>query len=432
MARGPVPEGRPLPAGRRKVVRFPGAALSLLVLTGISLPLPGGSLQGQTAADLRREIQESQRRLEEIRNERSRLQGEMNQLRSRVRNVSSELQNIERQISASRSVVSEIDFQLEANAERIRLVTADLVRTRERARERNAILQRRLRDIYKRGPLHQVRVLLGAGSFAELLNRYRYLQIIGRYDRLLVEQVRSLEAALVEQTRELQENVAELERLRQTKLSEMAEFRQVEQDHQRMLSAFQTEERRAASRLEQLEADERRMTSLVADLDRRRVEAEARAAAAGAPAPGPSTLARGDAGALEWPVEGEILYRFGRETRPNGTVLRWNGVGIRAPRGTPVRAVRPGTVVMAGPFEGYGPTVVLSHGDGFYTLYLYLEELGVVEGRPVQAGEVVGTVGGSDTPEGARLEFQIRVPQGPGGAPQAVDPLQWLRPRGGR
>jgi septal ring factor EnvC (AmiA/AmiB activator) len=133
-----------------------------------------------------------------------------------------------------------------------------------------------------------------------------------------------------------------------------------------------------------------------------------------------------DVGTLEWPVDGPLVYRFGREVRPNGTVLRWNGVGIGAEPGTPVRAVGGGTVVLAGPFEGYGPTVVLSHGQGFYTLYLYLQEVAVLEGRSVEAGEVLGTVGGADTPEGPHVEFQIRAPQG-GGSPQAQDPLLWLR-----
>ena len=117
---------------------------------------------------------------------------------------------------------------------------------------------------------------------------------------------------------------------------------------------------------------------------------------------------------------------FGREVRPNGTVLRWNGIGIGAIPGTPVRAVKGGTVVLAGAFEGYGPTVVLSHGQGFYTLYLYLEDIGVVEGRTVAAGQVVGTVGGGATPEGPHVEFQVRAPLG-NGSPQAQDPLQWLR-----
>ena len=86
-------------------------------------------------------------------------------------------------------------------------------------------------------------------------------------------------------------------------------------------------------------------------------------------------------------------------------------------------------MALAGPFEGYGPSVVLSHGGGFYTLYLYLEEIGVVQGREVAQGQVVGTVGGSQTPEGAHIEFQIRAPVA-GGAPQAMDPLQWLKSRG--
>jgi murein DD-endopeptidase MepM/ murein hydrolase activator NlpD len=93
--------------------------------------------------------------------------------------------------------------------------------------------------------------------------------------------------------------------------------------------------------------------------------------------------------------------------------------------------VRDGTVAYAGPFEGYGPTVILGHGNGVYTLYVYLEDIGVVEGRDVKAGQVVGTVGGSDTPEGPHLEFQIRVPVD-GGTPRAQDPMEWLRPPGGQ
>ena len=132
---------------------------------------------------------------------------------------------------------------------------------------------------------------------------------------------------------------------------------------------------------------------------------------------------------MNWPVDGELIYRFGREERPNGTVLRWNGIGIRAATGTPIRAVEAGTVAYAGPFEGYGLTVWLSHGGGFYTLYLYLEEIGVTQGREVTLGQVVGTVGGADTPEGPHLEFQVRSPVD-GGEPRAQDPLAWLRARG--
>ena len=138
------------------------------------------------------------------------------------------------------------------------------------------------------------------------------------------------------------------------------------------------------------------------------LEEQRRALEAASGAVSVSTMTTGDLGQLDWPVEGNIVYNFGPERQGNTTILR-EGIGIAAPTGTPVRAGSDGTVAYAGPFEGYGPTVILGHGDGFYTLYMYLEEIGVVEGRVVSAGQVVGTVGGSETPEGPHLEFQIRI-----------------------
>jgi len=405
--------------------RLPTAALWVGLVAAIALPA-AVPLSAQSE-DLQRQIRESQQRLEEIRAERERLRREMADAQMQVEDVSAELRNIERQLSASRSVLAEMEFQSEVISAEVATASVQLVRTRERLSESNAILQRRLRDIYKLGGLHTVRVLLGAESFSDLLNRYRYLRQMATYDRTLVGRVERLESALVEQNEALAESLQELELLKERRSSEVQALSQVELDRRAALQRYRQTAERAETRLDQLEADIRRLTSLVDDLERRRIEEERRRAAAGRTT-GPATLGAGDAGSLDWPVDGRLIYRFGREQQPNGTVLRWNGIGIAAPRGTPVRAVRSGTVVLAGPFEGYGPTVVVSHGDGFYTLYLYLEEIGVLEGRRVEAGQVVGTVGGESTPEGAHLEFQIRAPTG-GGSPQAMDPLQWLRPR---
>ncbi|MEE2847869.1 MAG: peptidoglycan DD-metalloendopeptidase family protein [Gemmatimonadota bacterium] len=387
-----------------------------------ALACMAGALAGQT--DLRREILESQRRLEQIRAEQSRLEGEIGDVRNRVRDASEDLANVERRLSASRSVVAEIQFQSDAVTQSIQETTRELVQAREKLAENEAVLNRRLRDIYKMGPLHTVGVLLGASSFTDLLNRYRYLQRIASFDRSLVSRVETIEGELVERNDDLRQRMAELGSLRQNRLSEVAQLRSVESERQTALAEFRSRERQTASRLEQLDTDEGRMTQLIGDLETRRREIEARTATARADA----SLSADDAGSLDWPLDGEVIYRFGRERSPNGTVLRWNGIGISASPGSPVTAVRAGTVVLAGPFEGYGPTVVLSHGDGFYTLYLYLEEIGVVEGRTVSIGQVVGTVGGTDTPEGPHIEFQVRAPVN-GGSPQAQDPLQWLSAR---
>jgi septal ring factor EnvC (AmiA/AmiB activator) len=319
-------------------------------------------------------------------------------------------------------VLAEIEFQSDATAEQVRNTTRDLIYSQDRLAESEAVLNRRLRDIYKMGPLHTVQVMLGARSFADLLTRYRYLQQIASTDRQLVERVRALQGQLADQNEDLRERMAQLGSLRQDRVSEVAQLRAVERERESAIADFRAREQRASSRIDELEADESRMTTLIDDLEEQRRVLEAARARAGGP-----TLSESDAGLLDWPLNGDVIYRFGRQQR-NGMVLRWNGIGIAAPTGTPVRAVKAGRVVLAGLFEGYGPTVVVSHGDGFYTLYLYLEETGVVEGRDVEAGQVVGTVGGAETPEGPHVEFQIRAPL-QGGSPAAQDPLLWLRPR---
>jgi septal ring factor EnvC (AmiA/AmiB activator) len=370
------------------------------------------------------QIRASQDRLQEIRTERARLEEEMQSLQGRARNISSELENIERQVDASAAALQELDFQTAALAANVEETRRELALSRDRLRERNVVLNQRLRGIYERGPMHAVRVLLSAESFGDLLNRYKYLHLVAVHDRMLVDEIAELERQLSLQERNLQDDLAEIERLRDEKLSEFARLQNLELTRARALEGVRTQVSEAERRIQQLAQDEQRLTDLVEELERARLEAERRRAAAGL-ARGSGTLTANDLGSLPWPVEGRILYEFGPERRPNGVTLRRNGIGIAASPGTPVRAVGSGTVVMARPMEGFGPGVVLSHGGGYYTLYLYLGEIRVREEQDVAVGEVIGTVG-SGPEEGPHLYLQIHAPVGDE-APIPVDPLPWLR-----
>lgn len=403
-------------------------AASFVVAAVLSLCAPGiGWTQTQ------QELRESQQRLERIRQEREALQREMERLRSQLADVSSQLVNIEQQIAASTAVLRELDFQTGALATSADSTTRQLLRTRDRLKERRVLLRHRLRSIYKRGPLHTARVLLSAESFGGLLNRYRYLHLIALSDRALITEVAALERELESRERRLATELDLLRQLQAEKTQELEQLRAIGAEKEVALRGFRQQERQAQGRLEQLARDEARVSNLIAELERRRIEEERRRAVAGGrAAAAEGSITTRDLGALEWPVEGNLAYRFGIERRPNGVVLRWNGIGIAAQPGTPVRAVEAGTVVMAGPFEGYGPSVVISHGGGFYTLYLYLQRIDVREGEQIAARQVIGTVGGERTPEGPHIEFQVRAPVR-NGPPEPVDPLDWLRARtGGR
>jgi septal ring factor EnvC (AmiA/AmiB activator) len=420
-----------------RCLRFAAPAL----LVALTLPRPASAQQPAGRAG--QEIVESQRRLEEIRQERAQLRDELTRIRGQVHDVSAEMANLRRQVSTSAALLSELGFQVQQKNAEAEQTTRELLATQDQLAERRALLQRRLRDIYKRGPLPDVQVLLGARSFADLINRYKYLYLVARRDRNLVHEVDRLRDQLVLRDQELKRALEDIQYLAQEREQEHSQLQALAAEQGQTLSSLQVREQSTLRRANELAADERRMADLIGSLERKRREAERSAAAsrpaerppAGAPtasrpptvAAGPSTpaLTPADAGSLGWPVGGRIVYRFGRDVQPNGTVLRWNGIGIGAAAGSPVRAVEAGTVVLAGPFEGYGPTVVVSHGGGYYSLYLYLRDVGVREGQSVTKGQQIGAVGGESTPEGPHIEFQIRTPGG-----QPVDPLGWLR--GGR
>ena len=121
-------------------------------------------------------------------------------------------------------------------------------------------------------------------------------------------------------------------------------------------------------------------------------------------------------------MDGQIVYRFGRDTLPSGGVIRWNGIGIAAAAGTPVKAVQAGRVRLVGQFGTYGLTILLEHGNGYYSVYAQLQTATVKLSDPVTKGQVVATVGGANSDYGPHLHFEIR-----GENQIALDPADWLR-----
>lgn len=400
-----------------------GPILALLLATVLAAgPAAAQQATGGESEEVRQRIRESQQRLEQIRAERQRLRREMERLEERVSTRREAIENLERRIGTSASVIAELDVQVRARREEVEAITREMLQTRDELTARKVELRQRLRQVYKRGPMGPIRVLLTADSFSDLIDRYKYLHMITLYDRMLVRQVGRLEEQLEDQRDDLRSRLDRLRVLRDQKQEEMQELEQLEQQHQRQLSRLRSRESRHETRLAKLAREEQRLQELMAELERLRREAERREGRSST-----STLRTSDLGSLAWPVEGEVLYRFGPQ-REGGTSVQRDGIGIGAPAGTPVRSVESGRVAWSGDRGVYGPSVIVSHGGGYYSVYLYLREIRVQSDQQVEKGQVLGTVGGSSSREGPHVQFEIHVP-GSDGSPRAVDPVKWLRGR---
>lgn len=411
-------------AGRSAPVVALATALAPSLVAAVVLALAAPAARAQqrpalppSAQQAAERLRQEQAELERLRRERQDLEARMRRLQSSARDVAAERQNLERQAEATARVVRSLDQQLSSLMGEVEGVNAGLVRSQDELRIKRATLRHRVQEIYKRGPLYSLEALLSAESFGSLVARYKYLNIVARRDRALVGRVETLNRQITAQRSLLVRLQSDMEANRQQKAEEEARLRRLELQRGRTLAQLQQEQRRAEQRLQQVARDEQRVAGILAALEESRRRAESRAGAA----PTRSSISTSDLGRLDWPVEGTIIYRFGRVVNPNNTRVVWNGIGIGAPLGSPVRAVSDGEVVVAEPMGTYGNTVLVQHGGGVYSMYASLQQVSVRKGAKVAKGAVVGTVGQSDPDMPPRLHFEIR-PQG-----RAVDPLDWLR-----
>jgi septal ring factor EnvC (AmiA/AmiB activator) len=387
-----------------------GSALALMLLVALGAVVP---LAGQEPR-VNQDLLESQRRLDSIRTERGRLRMEQLQLEGRVKDVGAELRNIERQRESTHRIVNEIDLQIGGLNNNLSQVSAELVLAQDNLAQKRAVLQRRLVDIYKRGPLYTFQALLAAESFGDLLSRYKYLFTTSQQDRALLGEVENLRDRVIQQRNDLLLIKTDLDRSKTERQAELSRYSQLMRERERQLRRLQRTGRTTEERLTSLERDEAALNNLIARLRT--------AAASGAPAPGGLTTA--DIGNLDWPVEGRILYNFGRVRLPSGAIVRRNGIGIGAQVGETVHAVDAGRVLGVQQVGTYGLMVLIQHGTDHISTYGQLSAASVRPGDRVVKGQVIGTVGGQNTNEGPHLYFEIRGPEG-----IALDPTGWLTRR---
>ena len=354
--------------------------------------------------------------LARIRAERDELEQKMSGLQNTAHELRDEVNLLDKQHDATSRMVKSLDQQLVAITEEVASTTNQLASSEREATIKREVLQRRLIEIYKRGPLYSAEVLFSSKSVGQLVARYKYLHLLALRDKGLVKRLDELHEKIEAQHGQLVRLQSSVTENRAEKEKEAARLAELERMQATNLQRVQEDAKRTKARLAELEKSESRLNNIIASIEAERRRAGSRAASAS-----PSSIRTTDLGRLDWPVNGAFLYRFGRQVNPNNTTTRWNGVGITAAQGTAVKAVSAGTVAYAGPMGTYGNTIILEHGGGDYSVYGSLGQISVRKGARVIKGQAIGTVGVSDPALGSHLHFEIRK-----GGP-AVDPAEWLR-----
>ena len=404
-----------------RVTRGARVARLALMLALVALPFAAGAPRAQEpdSAEMvaRRKLEEVRRQARENREQAQKLKGKENA-------AVGKLHRTERELGVTRKRLQQLRYRRQQLDNQLETAHADLLRQKQSLSEKRALLRRRLRHLYETGPASELEALLSSVSFAQLLTRWDFLVMVAEQDRLMMEDVRARKDVV--QTLEERLAVHQQQVVRTTQQTSVQNQRLAQQRRQRVQTVHEIQTQRQAyeAAAAELERTARALQGLLARLEKqRRAEAD-KAKQAGRPAePYTGDFARGQ-GSLDWPLRGQIVGSFGPEVHPKfGTTINNDGIDIAAPIGTAVKSVAKGKVAYTNDdYASYGQIVLVNHGDGFYTLYGHLSDIGVAVGQEIAAGQVIGRSGDTGSIKGAILHFEVRR----GSA--ALDPRNWLRP----
>lgn len=322
--------------------------------------------------------------------------------------LASELESLNEELSLNQELLAKLAQKKAALLDELDGAQDDLVRAQMSLGAAGNTLGSRLRGIYKFGRGQMMEVILTSKTLADLAERVYYLSVVADHDRELMAEFEST----VETKRVLVEHIeGKRVRLEQTETEVAEEARNLEirkEERDALVARLKDRRYYYEEMARDLQEAGRNLEQLLGQID-----SEREAGGAGA--------FSDEMGRLIWPCEGEVISDYGVEQHPRfGTIIKNNGMDIKAAGGSGVRSVARGSVSFAGPLSGFGNCVIVDHGDGYYTFYGRLESVAVGTGFEIEQGDVVGYVGETSAPEGPVLHFEIR--QGK----KALDPRLWL------
>lgn len=328
----------------------------------------------------------------------------------REKGVLAQIQSMEKKLALKEEQLQSYDAVLKRvqnEKGQLEVEIADLEGEVERLQD---YLAYKVLQIYKHGKYSYVKALFSAGSYVDLLKRFRQIRVFAVEDGNNIERYRQVYAALAEKKTILAEQEDKVLTLQEDFKEKNKEVLAKRNERTRLLSAIRKEKGLQKELLEELEASALSLQMAIEDLVRQKESLFGNF--------------KQSKGALAWPVKGAVVTEFGKHKHEKfNTYIFSKGINIAAKRGEDVRNVYNGAVLFADWFKGYGKMVILDHGKGFFTVYAHLAEISVPVKSAVESGQLIGKVGDTGSLQGPVLYFEIRHH----GEPQ--DPLNWLAAR---
>ncbi len=371
----------------------------LVMILSVAIPVHASSTKDKIN-DVKEEQEQSQQRKEQIENKIQELEVYKADAISYIQKMDAELAEVEAKLE-------DLGNQQTIKKQEIAETEIELEDAKKTEREQYESMKLRIQYMYENGNESYLEMLLGAESFADLLNKSEYIAQITSYDRDMLDAYQQTILEVEAKEAQLEEENRELTRLIQESKDEKENLQRLIDAKAVVLAGYEADIESGEAEVSALEADMAKMEEELAELEaklKREEEEAARQAAA--------ARRTYDGGSLGFPMA--WYYRktsdFGYRNHPiYGQVLQHNGVDLSADTGTAIYAAYKGTVVVSTYNSSAGNYIMIDHGSGLMTVYMHCSKLLVSVGETVSKGQTIGLVGSTGNSTGPHLHFSVRL-----------------------
>ena len=366
--------------------------------------------QSEAIDKVRKEIEETRRRIK----------SEKQKEKSTARRLS----NIDKEMSLTDKLYTQLKQELgktETKIDKLSKVIRANERKLEILRDRYTA---RVVQMYKKGTLSDIEKLLSSTSWRQAVYRAKYMGIISDIDQKTQNKIKSLLIDIGKQRIGLESSYRNKVRLKKDQEESKVTLRASRKKRQQELDKIRKNQSELTKYLEEKQAGMQELESLLKKV-RRDKSSYDRADRIRKQQAALKTQTFGKLkGQLPWPATGRVVKRFGRSWNSERKTTTDNpGIDIKGKPGSPIRSVIGGIITIITYIRGYGTTIIIDHGGGFYTVYSHVTNVETNEESEVRAGDIIAYMGDVGSIDGSKLHFEIW------GHGQKLNPEKWLMKR---
>lgn len=358
----------------------------------------------------------------------NKMKKEIEELSSKLRKAnirettaSKRITNLDEEIALINKLIQSLKKEENAAKNKINILKKDIKKKEDELNTMRDRYKQRVVNTYLKGRVSDLEKVLSSTSWRQAIYRTQYLKIISAIEQKMTNEIEDLLLMINKDRLKLESLLRQSISLKRDKKKQMSSLRKMRIKREKELTRIRQDKYALANYMQEKAAGVKQLETIIKKVleDKARFEREERIRQQQeALKTKEFNLLKGQ---LPWPTEGRVISKFGKQWNAQLKTTTDNpGIDIKGQPGSPIRSTISGIVTTVTYIRGYGTTIIIDHGGGFYTVYSHVTNIQTHVDSEVRSGDVIAYMGDSGSINGSKLHFEVW------GKGQKLDPEKWL------